>query len=257
MAKGPMTWNVRAILKICDSFTRKPASLAMLRVTVDAGLTVIQKPEGILVFVENHNYHEEEQATICLESPIFLRKEITLSLAGPPCVTVVWMVPGELYPASALSSRLYGSAPPGACLSFVFTENTGAMKLLKDYKSKEDLVIYHPGILSLEGYILELEWSGRRQRVTVVRQLEKPQPDTGLYLTEEAPEPGCYPKMDTAVRIVFSTFASEKGRYTFLFKSLPGPEAEGRIEWEAEGSRRETGVTVKEGKSIRLDIVVS
>lgn len=253
MAKGRMTWNVRAILKICDSFTRRPVSLALFRVTADAGLTAIQKPEGILVFVENHNYQEKEQTRICLESPVFLRREITLSLAGPACVTVVWMIPGEIYPASALSSRLYGSAPSGARISFVFTENMGAMKLLSDYGSKDALVIYHPGILSLEGYILELERSGRREQVTVVRQLEKPRPETGLYVTEEAPKLGRYPKLDTAIRIVFCTFANEKGRYTLLFQSLPAPEAKGRIELEAEGSRREACVTVKEGKSVRLD----
>lgn len=257
MAGGRMTWNVRAILKICDSFTRRPASLAPLRVTVDAGLTAIRKPEGILVFVENHNYREKEQVRVRLESPVFLPREITLSLAGPPEVTAVWMVPGECYPAPASASRLYGSAPPGASLSFVFTEDTGALKLFGDYRSKDALVVCHPGILSLEGYILELEWSGRRERVTVVRQSDKPRPDTGCYQTREEPEAGPYPKKDTSVRVVYCTVASEEGRYVFFFKNLPAPEAEGRIELEAEGKRREACAAVREGKNVRLDFSVT
>lgn len=248
-----MTWNVRAILKICDSFTGRPASLSHLRVTADAGLMAIRKPEGLLVFVENHNYRAMERARILLESPVFQKREITLSLAEPPRVTVVWMVPSETYPEAPGSARLYGSAPGGARLSFVFTEHAGSMKLLSDYSSPGDaLIIYHPGILSLEGYTLEFEYSGRREQAAIGRKLEITGPDTGSYLAEDL-VPGHYPKMDTIVRRVYHAAATEKGMYAFLFRSLPAPEAKGRLELKAEGVRREACASLREGRSVRLD----
>lgn len=256
MAEIRMTWKVRAILKIYDSFTRRPALLSTLRVTADAGLTAIRKPDGILVFVENHNYVETGKKEVGLESPIFLKKRLSIPMGEAPQVTVVWLDPGEGYPAPPQSARLYGRALPGAALSFVFMQEGGAMKLLSDYRAGNNLLeIYHPGILSLEGYVLELEWAGKRETVAIGKELEKTRPETGAYRIAGAPRLGEYPKMDTTLRIVYHTDANERGMYTFLFAKVPAAEAAGRIEMVADGIKKEVNVSVRDGSSIRLDLV--
>ena len=92
MAESRMTWKVRGIIKIYDSYIRRPASTANLQIRTDQGLSVIRKSEGILVFVENHNFTDRGPVQVVLESPLFLRETVVLPLDSDPEVQVVWPV---------------------------------------------------------------------------------------------------------------------------------------------------------------------
>ena len=92
MAESRMTWKVRGIIKIYDSYIRRPASTASLQIRTDQGLSVIRKSEGILVFVENHNFTDRGPVQVVLESPLFLRETVVLPLDSDPEVQVVWLL---------------------------------------------------------------------------------------------------------------------------------------------------------------------
>ncbi len=258
MAESRMTWKVRGIFKIYDSYIRRPVSTAGLRIRTDQGLSVIRKSEGIVVFVENHNFTSRESAQVVLESPLFLTEIVVLPLDRDPEVQVVWLRPGSRYPAGSGSSRIHGSAVPGTEISFVFTGGPDPMKLLKDCRAKdEEISIYHPGIRSLEGCTLELELKRKRGKIRLEKCLDDTRPDTGIYRFRGGPLSGVYQKMDTVIRNVHETRTGEDGTYLLLFKTVPGPEAAGRLWWKdpETGENRELRLNVREGGSIRQDLI--
>lgn len=258
MAEIRMTWKVRGILKIYDSYIRRPVSTDGLRVRTDQGLSVIRKSEGILVFVENHNFTEKEAVQVVLESPVFLTETVTLPMDCDPDVQVVWLRPGNGYPAGAGSSRIYGSAAPGTEVSFVFTGGQAPMKLLKDCGAgDQEISIYHPGFRSLEGCVLELERKGKREKIRLGKCLDDTRPEAGVYRLREGSVSADHRKTGTAIRTVYEARAGADGMYLLLFKGMPGPEIPGRLGWKdpETGESRETDVYAREGGSVRQDLI--
>ena len=258
MAESRMTWKVRGIIKIYDSYIRRPASTASLQIRTDQGLSVIRKSEGILVFVENHNFTDRGPVQVVLESPLFLRETVVLPLDSDPEVQVVWLRPGNQYPAGGGSSRIYGSAAPGTEISFAFTGGPDSMKLLRDLKVKDkEISIYHPGIRSLEGCTLELELKRKRGKIRLEKCLDDSRTDTGTCRFQGEQLSGTYQKMDTVVRNVQEARAGEDGAYLLLFKTVPEPVSSGRLWWKEPETGRtgELRVNVREGGSVRQDLL--
>lgn len=260
MNRGRITWNIRGVLQVYDSFTARPANLSHLRVLTEEEIRVIKKEGGILVFAENSGKNEKNSVWVRLESPIFLPEEIRLSPSANPLPRCIRLRPSKAYPAPSRTGIVYGYCAPGAELFFVFDAlRTGAgegneKKLLNDIvPGTETVKLYHPGRRSLEGEWIELTYGRCRERLYLgqMNAEEQERPDTGEYrICGQTAE--SYPRLETALRLVYFTRADAQGEYCFYFRQVPEGMARGRI--CVQDGRAEQEVTVLQGKSVRLDI---
>lgn len=252
MIKTQISWKVKGVLQVYDRFSLRPVLLSSLRIILPEGLSVIKKPEGILVFAENQTRKTDAPDKIRLESPVFLPAELTLSREEPFSPVCVWMYPSSRYPAPAQSSKLYGKAYPGTEVFFVFEQESSIKLLSEAKKSSGFLEIYHPGRKSLEGYLLELEAEGRRERILLKKYQKNEKPETGFYEIEGELCSEPYPRLETAVRPVFFTRADNEGNYTLFFRDVP-QNASGRVCLVYGSRNQEKEVNIRRGGSVRLD----
>lgn len=265
MAEVRMTWKVRGAVKLYDGFTGRPPSLAALRVYAEEGLSVIKKLEGILVFVENRNFKERDAFSVKIESPIYVTEFFSLPLGERPRTLCLRLSPREGYPAPGGTTRLYGHTWPGAKVSFCFSGGEG-LKLLADVEEAREearrIKLYHPGRRSLEGFWVELEAGGYRERFLLGEPTEEAGAETKCYRVERS-EAGRgtekkkgaaamgFPRSDTASRLVYRTQADEDGRYMLFFKG--GEKTEGMLYLETEETWESLPAALTPGEGVRLD----
>lgn len=253
MIKTQIHWHVKGVIQVYDRFSLRPVLLSSLRIVLPDGLSVVRKPDGILVFSESRARKSDIPDKIRLESPIFLPVELTLSKEESYLPVCVWMHPSSQYPAPAQSSKLYGRVCPGTEVFFVFDEEPSSIKLLSEgKKSLGFLEIYHPGRKNLEGYLLELEAEGRKERVLLKKYQKNKKPETGLYDIEGELQNESYPRLETIVRPVFFTRADSEGNYTLFLRDVP-QNSSGKVYLVNENREVEKKVDIRRGGSVRLD----
>lgn len=254
MAEIQMIWKACAVLKLYDSFTGRSPSTSEFRITMEEGLSVVRKQEGVLVFVEHKNCRKKECCQVYLESPIYVPVKLSIPMAGQPQVLCVWLSPKASYPAPGQAARLYGHTWPEAEISFCFTDGSERMKLLSDMEAGSDSIrFYHPGRRSLEGRLVELEAEGRRERFLLLQAEPGTAPESGVY-TVSRTEGGGFSKLETQVRLVHETKADETGNYMLFFKGIAETGAKGRLSVLAGGENTEVLATVYQGRAVRLDV---
>lgn len=257
MAELHLTWRVRGVLRLYDSFTARAANLSAFRVMVRTpeGVSMVRKPDGILVFIgSGPAAGASGPLEIRLESEVFFPVSVTLAEASRQRPHIVWLRPNARYPAPALSSKLYGRVQPRAGLRFVFTGGGTLMKLLTELKEERGLAeIYHPGKNSLEGQMLELRHEGRRDWLALEEQAGSPGPQTGLYTYSGIQKGHVYPRLETSLQPVYSTEADGEGNYTLFFRETPKARSAGRLYIRAGERETELAAEILRGESLRLD----
>lgn len=277
MDRGRITWKIRGALQVYDSFSARPANLSKLRIWTEEGICVMKKEGGLLVFAESEGglparggAEEKENVftRIRLESPLFLSEELTLSSSPEHLPMCLRLRPSKAYPVSSGTAVLYGHCTPEAEVFFSFDGQTNPggdgneKKLLSDVSPDAQAVeIYHPGRNSLEGEWIELEYKNFRERLFLGQKKasDTKRPDTGKY-SLQGERKNTYPRLETALRLLYFTRASQEGEYIFYFRQVPGGQEKGRICLQSEKNgkkgkqKEEWEITIAQGESIRLDL---
>ncbi len=221
MAEMQMTWKVRGVLKLYDSFTGRHPSMASFQVFPEEGLSVIKKTDGILVFVENRNFRHRDVFHVKLSSPVYVEERIMFPLQKEVSIQCLRMYPKTGYPAPFGTTRLYGHTWPGAEVSFCFTGGTEKIRLLSDKKTDDRKVkLYHPGRKSLEGFWIQIQNHLCSQRFLLGEPIETDGIESGVYLVKDSKSETDFLKMETEVSMVYRTKADENGNYMLFFKNV-------------------------------------